>query len=137
MLLILDFIGFRSSIANRNRKMYPSPISEDSDDKEQRKSLVSTQFVEWSCKQFATPIMKPTALSDVESITHYEREWRYLRNEQVRKQFRNDDIKRNSSLNSTRIEAQLFNTKCSTPPTILQFHPYDQQIAAVGRDTFG
>lgn len=115
--------------------MYPSPISEDSDDKEQRKSLVSTQFVEWSCKQFATPIMKPAALSDVESLTHYEREWRYLRNERVRKQFRGDYVKR--KLNVPRIEAQLFNTKCSTPPTILQFHPYDQQIAAVGRDTFG
>lgn len=114
--------------------MHPSPISEDSDEKDHRREpLVTTQFVPWSCKQFATPIMKPTAINDVESLTHYEREWRYMRNDSVRKEFR-DEVRR---LPYCRLETQLFNTKCSTPPTILQFHPYDQQIAAVGRDTFG
>jgi len=42
-----------------------------------RKSLVTTQFVDWSCKYFAQPVMKFLEDNDVESNLHYEREWRY------------------------------------------------------------
>lgn len=57
---------------------------------------------------------------------------RFSRNASVRKEY--TELKRTTY---SKIETQLFNTKCSTAPTILQFHPYDQQIAAVGRDSFG
>lgn len=55
-------------------------IAEESEDREQnlRKPLVTTHFVEWSCKKFAQPMMR-TKEEDVESATHYEKEWRYLR----------------------------------------------------------
>lgn len=55
-------------------------IAEETEDREQslRKPLVTTRFVEWSCKKFAQPMMKDKA-EDVESATYYEKEWRYLR----------------------------------------------------------
>lgn len=55
-------------------------IAEESEDKEPnlRKPLVNTQFVEWSCKKFAQPMMK-SPYEDVESVGYFEKEWRYLR----------------------------------------------------------
>jgi hypothetical protein len=53
-------------------------ISEEENDiNSGRKSLVTTQFVDWSCKYFAQPVMKFLEDNDVESNLHYEREWRY------------------------------------------------------------
>lgn len=126
----------RSAIASRGRKTHSSPISEDSDEKDNRRDpLVTTQFVSWSCKQFSTPVMKAATVNDVESMAHYERDWRHMRNETVRAQFREEQKRAVTS--TGRLETQLFHTKCSTAPTILEFHPFDQLIAAVGRDTFG
>lgn len=56
-------------------------IAEESEDNKEhnlRKPLVSTQFVEWSCKKFAQPMMK-SKIQDVESTGYFEKEWRYLR----------------------------------------------------------
>lgn len=67
-------------MANRIRKRHPSIINEESTENENRRQpLVTTQFVPWSCKQFATSVMKESPLNDVESKPYYEREWRYLR----------------------------------------------------------
>jgi regulator-associated protein of mTOR len=53
-------------------------ISEEENDMNSgHKSLVTTQFVDWSCKYFAQPVMKFLEDNDVESNLHYEREWRY------------------------------------------------------------
>jgi len=53
-------------------------ISEEENDiNSGHKSLVTTQFVDWSCKYFAQPVMKFLEDNDVESNLHYEREWRY------------------------------------------------------------
>lgn len=56
--------------------------------------------------------------------------------------FRNANIRREAReeqkrLAYTRLETQVFNARCSAPPSFIQFHPYDQQIAIVGRETFG
>lgn len=51
---------------------------EENDANSSRKPLVTTQFVDWSCKYFAQPVMKFLEDNDVESSLHYEREWRYL-----------------------------------------------------------
>lgn len=55
-------------------------IAEESEDREQnrRKPLVTTHFVEWSCKKFAQPMMKDKA-EDIESAGYYEKDWRHLR----------------------------------------------------------
>lgn len=75
----------RSSTLNRRR--IQQRIAEESEDKEHslRKPLVTTQFVEWSCKKFAQPMMN-SKIEDVESTGHYEKEWRYLRLERERKE---------------------------------------------------
>lgn len=52
--------------------------SEDNKEQNLRKPLVTTQFVEWSCKKFAQPMMK-SKIQDVESTVYFEKEWRYLR----------------------------------------------------------
>lgn len=59
-------------------------ISEEENDiNSGRKSLVTTQFVDWSCKYFAQPVMKFLEDNDVESNLHYEREWRYKLHESL------------------------------------------------------
>jgi hypothetical protein len=46
--------------------------------REWREPLMTTQYVDWSCKYFTQPVMKFLEDNDVESSLHYEREWRYL-----------------------------------------------------------
>lgn len=66
---------------NRTRKLHHNTINEETDEKEHssRKPLVSTQFVQWSSKRFAQPVMMKNKLEDIESSAHYEREWRHIR----------------------------------------------------------
>ena len=43
--------------------------------------LTTSQFVDWSCAQFAQPVSFDTeaeSMNDIESRAHYEREWRYV-----------------------------------------------------------
>lgn len=40
-------------------------------------------------------------------------------------------------MGSSRLEVQVFNTRNPYPPNVIQFHPYDQQLAVAGRDSFG
>ncbi|GJQ81856.1 hypothetical protein Trydic_g9883 [Trypoxylus dichotomus] len=115
------------------RKFHPNPISEEKEVRDySKKVLVSTNFVVWSCKQFAQSVTKEFAFKDVESKTHYEKEWRFIRNESIRKEAAEDQRRAASS----KLESQTFNTRCAAPPSIVQFHPYDQQIAVAGRDSF-
>lgn len=55
----------------------PNTINEESDESSTvKKPLVSTQFVEWSSKYFAQPIMGVHDENDLESKSYYEKEWR-------------------------------------------------------------
>lgn len=38
--------------------------------------LTTSQFVEWSCAQFAQPVSLEDEMEDVESRPYLEREWR-------------------------------------------------------------
>lgn len=43
--------------------------------------LTTSQFVEWSCSQFAQTVnfnAEDESMKDFESRAHYEREWRYV-----------------------------------------------------------
>lgn len=55
-------------------------ISEEADEIFDIKTpLTTSQFVEWSCAQFAQPVTlknETESISDMESRAHYEREWR-------------------------------------------------------------
>lgn len=66
------------------RKLHQNTINEEDDkDSHLRRPmstpLVTTNFVEWSCKRFAQPVNAKNKLEDIESGLFYEREWRYLR----------------------------------------------------------
>lgn len=69
-------------MANRTRKLQPNTINEETDERNSatHKPLVTTEFVPWSCKLFAQPLMKKQEpQSDPESRLHHEREWRFER----------------------------------------------------------
>ncbi|GFG29093.1 hypothetical protein Cfor_00263 [Coptotermes formosanus] len=123
-----------SHLTSRTRKIMPNTISEEENDMNSgHKSLVTTQFVDWSCKYFAQPVMKFLEDNDVESNLHYEREWRYQRNSALRWEAR--DEQRRIAIG--RLESQVFNTRCPNPPSVIQFHPYETYIAVSGKDSFG
>ncbi|KAG8222534.1 hypothetical protein J437_LFUL004570 [Ladona fulva] len=124
-----------SQLSSRVRKNMPNTISEETDDTGGvRKPLVSTQFVEWSCKYFAQPVMKFLEDDDVESKQHYEREWRYMRNTHLRKEAK-EEQKRLAI--GAKVESQIFNARSSDPPSVIKFHPYENHLVVAGKDCFG
>ncbi|KAJ8953916.1 hypothetical protein NQ318_019156 [Aromia moschata] len=116
------------------RKMYRNTINEESEDQVQfcRKPIVNTKFVEWSSKRFAQSNIKERGMGDTESICYYERDWRHTRNNNIRYEAADEQRK---ALNC-RIESQVFHTRTALAPSILQLHPFDQQIAVAGNDSF-
>ncbi|KAL1130821.1 hypothetical protein AAG570_012062, partial [Ranatra chinensis] len=57
---------------------------------------------------------------------------RYLRNSELRREAREEQ----NRIGQTRLENQLFSTRCSHQPTTVQFHPYDSQIIIAYKDSF-
>ncbi|XP_075231155.1 regulatory associated protein of MTOR complex 1 [Lycorma delicatula] len=120
----------------RSRKM-PNTISEDSTDDAHNtgRALVSTQFVEWSCKYFSQPVMSHNEDMDLESPEYYEREWRYLRNAALRREAKEEQRK---IPQVGRLENQLMNVKTSEggaiPPSVVLFHPYEPLVVHAGKD---
>ncbi|XP_043280905.1 regulatory-associated protein of mTOR isoform X2 [Venturia canescens] len=121
----------------RSRKLIPNTISEEADELPGTKNpLTTSQFVEWSCSQFAQPVSfenETESTSDVESRAHYEREWRYLRNKRQRRDAREEQQKAVHS----RIESQIFHNRVPQPPEVLVFHPFDHHLAVAAKDSFG
>lgn len=124
--------GSRSTLISKQRKL-PNTINEESEENVGvRKPLVQTQFVSWACRYFAQPVKRESE-EDVESPSHYEREWRYMRNAALQHEARREQER----VGTSRVETQTLNARNPHPPTVLQFHPYDQQIAVAGKDCFG
>ncbi|CAH1990620.1 unnamed protein product [Acanthoscelides obtectus] len=123
----------RSAMSNR-KKMYRSAINEEGDQNAQahRKPLIETKFVEWSSRRFAQSNKNRTSNRDIESAVYYEKDWRYARNASIRCEA-SDEQRRALSC---RLDYQAFNTRTAVPPTLLQLHPFDQQIAVAGNDYF-
>ncbi|KAK2586076.1 hypothetical protein KPH14_008365 [Odynerus spinipes] len=125
------------SHGNRPRKPIPNTITEEADEISGIKTpLTTSQFVEWSCAQFAQPVTSKSeteSMSDMESRAHYEREWRYLRNRRQRCDAREEQSKAMQS----RIESQVFHTRCPQSPEVLTFHPFEPHLAVALKDYFG
>lgn len=49
---------------------------------------------------------------------------------------RKDAVEERKKIYTRRLEHQLYTGKVSTVPTLLQFHPFEQQIAIAERDSF-
>lgn len=64
---------------------------------EEPKSLkstsVTTEFFDWSCRHFAQPLMRLSEEQDPESSSHHRREFRFLRNNNVRQEAREEQIR--------------------------------------------
>ncbi|XP_076243064.1 regulatory associated protein of MTOR complex 1 isoform X2 [Calliopsis andreniformis] len=125
------------SHGNRSRKPIPNTISEEADEVAGIKTpLTTSQFVEWSCAQFAQPVSlesETESMNDMESRAHYEREWRYLRNKRQRREAREEQARAVQS----RLESQVFHARCSNSPDVLTFHPFEPHLAVALRDFFG
>ncbi|XP_051171170.1 regulatory-associated protein of mTOR isoform X1 [Leptopilina boulardi] len=122
--------------ANRPRKPVPNTISEETDEPPIKNPLITSQFLEWSCANFAQPVnleCETDPLYDVESKAHQEREWRYLRN---RKQ-RNDAKEEFNKIAHGRLESQVFHVRSPQPPDLFVFHPFDSHLAVACKDFVG
>ncbi|XP_026286315.1 regulatory-associated protein of mTOR isoform X3 [Frankliniella occidentalis] len=118
----------------RPRKTVPNTISEESDECSwTRKLHINTNFVEWSCKYFAQPIMRLIEDTDAESDKFYEREWRYLRNANMRAEAKEEQRK----LPLPRIEEKVFSLRFNNVPNVLLFQPYEPIIVIAGKDSVG
>ncbi|XP_022916408.1 regulatory-associated protein of mTOR isoform X2 [Onthophagus taurus] len=128
-----DHSGNRTLPTASRSRYHPNTISEREVKDYTKKMLVSTQFIQWSCKQFVQPMMKQSPLDDVESRPYHEREWRFIRNDAIRKEAQEERRKATAA----KIETQIFNARNpgQCPPTVLQFHPYDQHVAVVISDS--
>ncbi|KAJ8916102.1 hypothetical protein NQ315_004468 [Exocentrus adspersus] len=124
----------RSSVASRSRRIHRSTLNENNDDNVQfcRKPLVNTKFVEWSSKRFAQSHKKDRVVGDPESLHFYERDWRHNRNNNIRV----EAVDEQRRALSCKVENQVFHTRTAVPPSLLQLHPFDQQIAVAGNDSF-
>lgn len=54
---------------------------------------VTTEFFEWSCRHFAQPLMRLSEEQDPESSSHHKREFRFLRNNNVRQDAREEQLR--------------------------------------------
>ncbi|XP_017782723.1 PREDICTED: regulatory-associated protein of mTOR isoform X2 [Nicrophorus vespilloides] len=128
-----DLQRLATSATKLRTKHVPHTINEeDTWGLHPKKPLVTTQFVAWSCKKFAQPMMKKVIV-DKDSKEFLEREWRFMRNTVIRNEGRAEEIR----AQRCRLESQVFNSRIQNVPSIVQFHPYDQQIAVAAKDSFG
>jgi regulator-associated protein of mTOR len=129
-----DIPKFTRTLGSRGRKIHPNIINEETNIKSKPlKPLITTRFLEWSVKRFAQLVKKRYPGVDVESPQYYEKDWRFTRNNNIRK----EALEETSRILTCKLESQMFNTRTSLPPSVLQFHPFDQQIAVAGKDHFG
>ncbi|XP_014472593.1 PREDICTED: regulatory-associated protein of mTOR isoform X3 [Dinoponera quadriceps] len=119
--------------SSRNRKPVPNTISEETDEVPGFKTpLTTSQFVEWSCSQFAQPASLEDEMDDVESKPYLEREWRFIRNEKQR-----HDAKEQLRTPQSKVESQVCHARCPQSPQILVFHPFESHLAVALKDSFG
>ncbi|XP_012221009.1 regulatory-associated protein of mTOR isoform X6 [Linepithema humile] len=119
---------------SRTRKPVPNTISEEADEVLGAKTpLTISQFVEWSCAQFAQPVSLEDEIDDIESRPYLEREWRFIRNAKQRHDAKEEQIRAPQS----KIESQIYHARCPQSPQILVFHPFEPHLAVALKDCFG
>ncbi|KAL1512534.1 hypothetical protein ABEB36_002115 [Hypothenemus hampei] len=118
---------FQSKLQRSTVRRKKNSIDETSG---KRRPLVSTNFVNWSAKKF---IVKQTdEYRDPESTKYQQRSWRRLRNSGIR----TEALEEQKRVINSKIETQVFHTRTALPPTLLQLHPFSQQIAVAANDSF-
>lgn len=123
----------RSAVSSSRTRRKKNSMDEISDEQCQiRKPLVNTNFVEWSSKQFVRRSKNNIEYSDPESYQCYEREWRRIRNDAVRV----ESLAEQKRVVTGKIEIQVFQVKIAVPPIALQLHPFEQQLAVSGNDSY-
>lgn len=107
-------------------------VGEESEDSQEPKTpLIETQYVAWSTKYFSQPVLK-IGENDIDSTSHLEKEWLYLRNEAVR----NSVIEESKKLETGKLDEQIFINKNPSLPTSLKFHPYESHMVVADKESF-
>ncbi|KAJ8002039.1 hypothetical protein DPEC_G00175660 [Dallia pectoralis] len=124
----------------RTRKMFDKGPSgseqagDDADDPGGHKAYMnanlSTGLCDWSAKYFAQPVMKMPEECDAESQVLKEREWRFLRNNRVRRQ-----SQQITQRGVTRLDDQIFINRNPGVPSVVKFHPFNACIAVADKDS--
>lgn len=101
---------------------------------EEPKSLkstsVTTEFFDWSCRHFAQPLMRLSEEQDPESSSHHRREFRFLRNNNVRQEAREEQVRAGFN----RLDVEVFVNKNQGIPSVIKFHPYEGHVAVADKD---
>ncbi|GFS45364.1 regulatory-associated protein of mTOR [Trichonephila inaurata madagascariensis] len=107
-------------------------VGEESEDSQEPKTpLIETQYVAWSTKYFSQPVLK-IGEDDIDSTSHLEKEWLYLRNEAVR----NGVLEESKKLETGKLDEQIFINKNPSLPTSLKFHPYESHMVVADKESF-
>ncbi|XP_019770949.1 regulatory-associated protein of mTOR isoform X2 [Dendroctonus ponderosae] len=120
----------RNSATNKNRRKKVSVDESTDKNYQNRKPLVTTNYVTWSSKQFVKK--RDEQGDDPESEKYYEREWREIRNKGIRAEAHEEQKRAITS----KVENQVFHSRTAVAPTMLQLHPYSQHIVVAGNDSF-
>ncbi|XP_052263117.1 regulatory-associated protein of mTOR-like isoform X2 [Dreissena polymorpha] len=120
----------------RSRKLFdkgPNMV-EDRDEENnhlnRQSVLISTDFFEWSCKQFLQPVNRLCEVEDPESDVFMERTFRFDRNSQVR----TEALEEQAVAGFSRLDNEIFVNKNQGVPSVLKFHPYQSELAVAFKD---
>lgn len=107
-------------------------IGEDGEDAPKpRKPIVTTAFVDWCAKYFSQPMIK-LADNDTNSEDYQTKEWRFIRNENIRKCIVDEQRK----LEHGKMDEQVFINKNPNLPTILRMHPYEPHLVVADKSSY-
>ncbi|GIX87476.1 regulatory-associated protein of mTOR [Caerostris darwini] len=107
-------------------------VGEESEDSQEPKTpLIETEYVAWSTKYFSQPVLKMNE-NDIDSPSHLEKEYFYIRNESVRKGI----LEERKKLENSRIDEQIFINKNLNLPASLKFHPYESHMVVTDKECF-
>ncbi|XP_048764254.2 regulatory-associated protein of mTOR-like isoform X2 [Ostrea edulis] len=117
----------------RNKKLItdrnPGMIHEE-DSRSLTSGLVTTEFFEWSCRHFAQPLMRLADEQDPESSSHHRRDFRFLRNANVRQEAKEEQLRAGFN----RLDVEVFVNKNQGVPTAIKFHPYECHVGVADKD---
>lgn len=96
-----------------------------------RSPLVSTAFVNWCAKHFCVPVLK-LKVEDHESDSYKQKEWRTLRNNEIRTTAKSAL----RMIDPSRVDDRIFQQRNVNVPRLLTFHPYDPHLIVSEKNSF-
>ncbi|KAK2180495.1 hypothetical protein NP493_440g01008 [Ridgeia piscesae] len=122
-----------SSQFSRTRKLFdrgPDLLEESSEETQQKRQLVSTEYFQWSCRHFSQSLMAASDDTDPESTTRHEHNYRLSRAQHVRQEAQVEQ----SRAGFSRLDEQIFINRNESLPGVVRFHPYEPHLAVADKE---